>query len=100
MTGEVINELSDREINLLAAKFKILSEPSRLKILRCLFEGELCVCDICESTGLLQSNASKQLGHLYGFGIVDYRDDGLKRYYDIIDPTIKQICHLLCGDNH
>lgn len=86
----------DEEILELANKFKILSEYSRLKILRCLFGGELCVKEIMKATDLLQANVSKQLKILYTNKIVECRPDGLQRYYRIIDLTIIQICKGVC----
>jgi DNA-binding transcriptional ArsR family regulator len=90
---------TDEEIEHLAAKFKILSEPSRLKILRSLFSGEKCVSEIIEITGLLQANVSKQLKILQKNGIVDSRPQGLQRYYQLIDFTVLSICNVLCVES-
>ncbi len=89
--------LSDSQIDLIAKRFKILSEPSRLKILRALFDGEKTVSEIIETTGLLQANVSKQLGILSSNNIVSCRPDGLLRYYKITDFTIEKICSVVCG---
>ncbi|GAB1372146.1 hypothetical protein MASR1M45_22080 [Candidatus Kapaibacterium sp.] len=89
--------LTDSEIELVAHRFKILSEPSRLKILRSLFDGEKNVTEIIYNTGLLQANVSKQLSLLQKNGIVACRPDGLLRYYKLTDLTIIQICSAVCG---
>lgn len=89
--------LTDSEIEYVATRFKILSESSRLKILRSLFDGEKSVSEIIEQTGLLQANVSKQLRILMNNGIVSCRPEGLMRYYKIADFTIQQICHAVCG---
>ena len=94
---EIEPYFSENEIGDLANKFKILSEPSRLKILRLLFEGEKCVTDIIEATGLMQANVSKQLKVLQMNNILGCRPQGLKRYYRVTDGTVKQICNLLCS---
>lgn len=47
-----------KEIELLAHRFKILSEPTRLQILVALCQQEHTVQSICDRTGLLQSNVS------------------------------------------
>lgn len=91
---------TDSDIDHLSKKFKILSEGSRLKILSSLFDGEKCVSDIIEETGLMQANVSKQLGILQKQGILDNRTEGLKRYYRVVDFTILQICNVLCAPNH
>ena len=87
---------SDDELEVLASKFSLLAEPSRLKILRSLFIGEKCVKDIVMDSMQMQANVSKQLRALLKAGAVSYRAEGLHRYYFIIDPTILQICQLLC----
>lgn len=90
----------DEEIEILAKKFKILSEPSRLKILRSLFNGEKCVSEIIEGTGLLQANVSKQLKILLSHGVLHCRPEGLQRFYSVTDPTLLKLCNLLCGELH
>ncbi len=88
--------LSDDDILKLTSLFKILSEPSRLKILRALFSGEKCVSDIIDNTGLLQANVSKQLRILQDSKVVSCRPSGLQRYYRIIDDNIFNICKMVC----
>lgn len=88
---------NDEELDTLAKRFKILSEPSRLRILRSLFSGEKCVTEIIEFTGLLQANVSKQLKILQNNGILECRPQGLQRFYKLSDQTIFQICGLICG---
>lgn len=87
---------TDDEIEQLASRFKILSESSRLKILRSLFDGERCVTDIIENTGLLQANVSKQLKMLLDNGIVKCRKKGLQRLYCVNDQTVVMICNVIC----
>lgn len=86
---------TDDEIEIMGAKFKMLSEPSRLKILRTLFNGEKCVTDIIEATGLLQANVSKQLKILQMNQIVKCRPQGLQRFYSIIDTTVRPLCDMV-----
>jgi DNA-binding transcriptional ArsR family regulator len=88
------------DIEQLAKKFKILSESSRLKILRSLFQGEKSVTEIIESTGLMQANVSKQLKILQSNNFLKCRASGLLRYYSVIDPTTLKICNILCDTNH
>ncbi len=88
--------LNDQELDILAIRFKTLSEPSRLRILRSLFSGEKCVNQVVDETGLLQANVSKQLKRLADMNILECRAEGLKRYYKVIDPTVLDICKILC----
>lgn len=87
---------TDLQLAQMSKKFKIISEVSRLKILRTLFTGEKCVTDIINATGLLQANVSKQLRLLEDASIVTCRPHGLMRYYVISDPSIQSICNLMC----
>lgn len=98
-TSKIPLTLTNEQIAKLSAKFKILSEPSRLKILRALFDGEKCVTEIINNTGLMQANVSKQLKLLENEGIVTCRPNGLLRYYKIIDNTVMNICSQMCKTN-
>lgn len=89
-------DFDDKELELMADRFKMLSECSRLKIIRSLFNGEKSVTGIVESSGLLQANVSKQLKLLQNHGIVECRPEGLLRYYRLVDFTIKRICSVVC----
>jgi DNA-binding transcriptional ArsR family regulator len=96
-TGNENSTLSDDDIVQIAQRFKILSESSRLRILRSLFDGEKSVTEIIAKTGMLQANASKQLKILQKNNIVSCRPEGLMRYYRLTDHTVLKICHAICG---
>lgn len=87
---------TDEELKRLSAVFKVLSEVSRLKILRCLLEGEKCVTEIINATGLMQANVSKQIKIMQEAGILECRPAGLQRFYRIVDPSIVKICEIVC----
>ncbi len=87
---------TDSELVTLARVFSVLSQTSRLKILRSLVEGEKCVTEIINATGLMQANVSKQIKILESAGIVGCRPAGLQRYYRIVDPSILEICEAIC----
>ena len=53
-----------------AARFKVLSEPARLRILECLRRGRLHVGALEAATGLRQANLSKHLQLLHAHGLV------------------------------
>ncbi|MBL1259012.1 MAG: helix-turn-helix transcriptional regulator [Thiotrichaceae bacterium] len=70
----------------LAALFKTLSEPVRLRITYLLLEkGELCVCDLVETLELPQSVVSRHLAYLRNNGLVTTRREGIWVYYQIVD---------------
>jgi len=60
---------------------KAISDPSRLRILKMLEQGELCVCQITEALSLAQSTVSKHLAQLRQAGLVCDRKQGLWVYY-------------------
>ena len=70
----------------LAALFKTLSEPVRLRIVYLLLEkGELCVCDLVETMGLSQSVVSRHLAYLRNNNLVSTRREGVWVYYRITE---------------
>lgn len=73
-----------------------MADPTRLKILHCLHNGELCVSDVLEFVGGSQANVSKHLSVLKRAGLVDSRRDGLNVYYRITDEGVFTICRNVC----
>ena len=71
--------------------FKALSDPTRLKILDFLRNGEKCVCEIIPYVGLIQPVVSRHLKILKDTGLVRDKKDGNKRLYSITEPQIFQI---------
>ena len=81
--------------------YKTIGEPSRMKIILSLIEGDMCVYHICESTGLKQSLTSHQLSVLKQGNIIKSRREGQNIIYSIADGHIKSIIemsliHLKC----
>lgn len=84
-------------LELISERFKVLSEPMRLRILNVLRDGEHSVSELVEETGAGQANVSKHLSLLYRYSMVDRRKEGLHVYYRISDPAIFQLCELVCS---
>lgn len=89
--------LSDDAIRLVAGRFRALSDPTRLRILSTLMAGELGVQGLVEATGLEQSNVSRHLSVLRREGIVGRRSESNRAFYRILDPTVIQLCEIVCG---
>lgn len=94
---------TDNQIEEMGARFKALSEPSRLKILLALSVGELCVDHIAEAVGGNQSAVSHQLKTLKDNRIVKCRRDGKKVLYSVSDWHIMTMIelskeHLNCNE--
>lgn len=79
---------SEEGIAVMAARFKAISEPSRLKILLALSAGELCVEHICAAVGGQQSAVSHQLKTLKDNRIIKSRRDGKNILYSVDDEHI------------
>lgn len=74
-----------------ARLFRALGHESRLVILAHLAEGECCVCDLADVTGLDQSTVSKHLALLSSNGIVDSERRGHHVYYHVIAPWVTEL---------
>lgn len=93
----------DEKIAEMGARFKTLSEPSRLKILLALAAGELCVEHITEAVGGNQSAVSHQLKTLKDNKIVKCRRAGKKILYSVSDAHVMIMIevakeHLNCNE--
>jgi len=73
---------------------KSVSQPTRLKIIEFLRDGERCVCEIFPAIGEEQSNTSRHLNLMLSSGVLSRRKDGLKIYYAIKHPEILTIVDL------
>jgi DNA-binding transcriptional ArsR family regulator len=89
--------LSEDALKMLAERFKVFSEPMRLKLIYSLMDGEKSVSELVQDTGGLQANVSKHLGMLLDAGVVGRRKQGLNAYYRITDESIYELCALACG---
>lgn len=76
--------------------FKALADATRLRILRLLMAGELCVCNIHDALKIPQAKASRHLAYLRRVGLVATRREGLWIYYSLsksADPIVATIEH-------
>lgn len=89
--------MSPELIQLVADRFKLLSDPARLRILNSLRDGELSVGDIVTATSLTQANVSKHLSLLHSVGFVRRRKAGLYTMYELADKAVFRLCDLMCG---
>jgi len=87
--------MPDEMLEAVSSRFKLLSEPMRLKILRVLCEQERTVQEIVNAVQASQANISKHLALMHDNGIVNRRKEGLKCYYSIADDSIIYACYLI-----
>jgi DNA-binding transcriptional ArsR family regulator len=80
-----------------AAYFQVLSEPTRLALLNLLRDGERNVGELAQLTGTTSANVSRHLTQLSRHGLVAREGRGTSVYYRIADPSVYQLCDLVCG---
>ena len=78
----------------IAALLKAIAQPTRLKIIEFLRDGEKCVCEIFPAIDQEQSNTSRHLNYMQSHGILARRKDGVKIYYNVKHPEVFQIADL------
>ncbi len=84
-------------LEMIAARFRVLSEASRLRLILALEGGEKNVTALVKATGLAQANVSRQLQILTDAGVLGRRKQGLNVIYHIADKTTFDMCDHVCG---
>ena len=82
---------ASRVLENLGEFFKVLTDPTRLKILYALGAGELCVFDLSVSAGASVSSVSHHLAALKRVRLVKGRREGRIIYYSLDDDHVKSI---------
>ena len=81
-----------------AERFRLLSDPTRLRLLNELDQGdELAVGDLAARADVGLSNTSKHLHQLEREGIVAKRRRGTTILYRIADPSVRELCDIVCA---
>lgn len=97
---KILPLLDEATLESIAQRFKALSEPSRLKVLKALIQGEASVTRILEMTGLNQANASRHLNYLYREKILARTKQGTTVIYRVSDPVVYELCWIVCSNGH
>jgi ArsR family transcriptional regulator, lead/cadmium/zinc/bismuth-responsive transcriptional repressor len=83
------------EIAPVAELFKLLGDPTRLRILYALVEaGELCVCDLAAVVEVPETSVSHALRLLRMAGVVRNRRAGRMAYYAVSDAHVRLVLDL------
>jgi DNA-binding transcriptional ArsR family regulator len=83
--------MEERVLELKAGILKALAQPTRLKILECLRDGEKCICEIVPTIKGEQSNISQHISLMQKSHLVTTRKDGVKVMVKVRDPKIFEI---------
>ncbi len=86
--------LSSKENEQLAALFKAMGDPNRLRILWALDREEMCVCDLALLVSVSESAVSHQLRQLRQLQLVSNRREGPVLYYRLNDDHVSALIRL------
>jgi DNA-binding transcriptional ArsR family regulator len=86
--------LARNDYERLAQMFKIMADPSRLKILWALERQEMCVCDIAAFLEISESAVSHQLRLLRSARLVKNRREGTILYYRLVDDHVRMLTEI------
>ncbi len=89
--------LPDQLVGLIAQRFRVLAEPTRLRLLDVLREGPATVQELQAATGASQQNVSKHLAILFDAGLLHRAKHGTHVSYTIADHSLITLCELVCG---
>ena len=83
--------MDERVLELKAEILKALAQPTRLKILELLRNGEKCICEIVPAINGEQSNISRHISLMQKSHLITTRKDGVKVMVKVRDPEIFNI---------
>ena len=78
----------EKLLHKMAEMFKVMNDPTRLKIINALLLSEMCVCDIAALMDMTQPTISHHLKTLRQSELIKYRRDGKMVYYSLDDEHI------------
>lgn len=91
-----------RDLEALTSVYAALADPTRLRILSLLGDGEICVCHIHASLDVPQPTASRHLAYLRKAGLVEARRAGIWMHYrlaaqenPVVAAVVKAALHAL-----
>lgn len=94
---DVPHPIPDPLAELVAQRFRVLGDPTRIRLLDALRDGEATVGDLTDRLGATQQNVSKHLGVLHQAGFVSRTKRGTFCHYDIADDGVFALCEQVCG---
>lgn len=87
--------LNPQELEEIAARFRALGEPMRLRIVQAVCAGPRTVNEIVEAVGATQANVSKHLALLAATGVLTREKSGQFVYYGMKDQLAIKMCQLV-----
>ena len=93
----ISDPLPDPLVDAIAARFRVIGEPMRLRLLDRLRRGEASVGELAAALGASQQNISRHLNVLHAAGLVQRRKRGTRVLYAIGDQSVFALCETACG---
>ena len=93
-----MKELSPKALEQVASYFQALSEPTRLRILNFLRDGERSAGELAQLCGYTGANISRHMAMLTARGLVARESRGTSVFYRIADDSVYALCDLVCGN--
>jgi DNA-binding transcriptional ArsR family regulator len=93
----ISDPLADPLVDAIAARFRVIGEPMRLRLLDRLRHGEASVGELAVALGASQQNVSRHLNVLHAAGLVQRRKRGTRVLYAIGDKSVFALCETACG---
>jgi ArsR family transcriptional regulator, lead/cadmium/zinc/bismuth-responsive transcriptional repressor len=85
------DSITESHLLRLSSIFKLLGDPTRLRIVTALQGGEMCVCDLAAYLNLTESAVSHQLRRLREFNLIKNRRQGQILFYSLDDNHIEDL---------
>ena len=95
--GSIPHPLPEPLVELIAQRFRVIGEPTRIRLLDVLRDGPMTINELTEMLGATQQNVSKHIGVLAQAGIVGREKDGTRVRCFIADASVFELCELVCG---
>jgi DNA-binding transcriptional ArsR family regulator len=86
----------ERLFETVSGYFALLAEPTRLKILNALCDGECRVSDVVRRVASTQTNVSRHLNLMYRRGVLTRRREGAMTFYAVADANVVALCRSAC----
>jgi DNA-binding transcriptional ArsR family regulator len=96
-TSNIPHPLPPLLVDLIADRFRLLGEPTRIRMLDALRTGEASVGELADALETTQQNVSKHLSALHRAGLVARQKEGNRVLYSIADPGVFELCEHVCG---
>ncbi len=93
-----MKDMPPEALEQVAGYFQVLAEPTRLRILNILRDGERNVGELAQLCGYTAANISRHLSLMTKQGLVVREGRGTSVYYRFADESIYALCDLVCGN--